>query len=376
MRILSVVGARPNFMKVAPVMKAIARQHPHAVQMLVHTGQHYDAKMNDVFFEELAMPKPDINLDVGSASHAQQTAMVMSRIEPVLEQFGPDLVLVVGDVNSTLAATLVAKKLGMSVAHIEAGLRSGDMAMPEEINRICTDAISDLLFTTDRFAGENLARENIRRDRIHFVGNVMIDSLFAHRAAAADRRYPEELGFAARGYATLTLHRPSNVDEPETFREIFGALSEIAQNLPILFPVHPRTRKRLADLGMEDLIGAPSAGGGIHLMGPLGYIDFLSLTMNARLVLTDSGGLQEETTILGVPCVTLRENTERPITISEGTNCLGGTRRETILAAAANAMTFDLSLAHVPEKWDGDAAMRIASVIADYLGSVTSNRAF
>jgi UDP-N-acetylglucosamine 2-epimerase (non-hydrolysing) len=363
MRILSVVGARPNFMKVAPVMKAIAAHRPDAVQMLVHTGQHYDAKMSDVFFRELAMPQPDVNLDVGSGSHAQQTAMVMTRIEQVLEKFGPDLVLVVGDVNSTLAATLVAKKLGMRVAHIEAGLRSRDMTMPEEINRICTDAIADLLFTTDRIADDNLAQEGASRDRIHFVGNVMIDSLLAHRAAAADRHYAGQLGFADGGYAALTLHRPANVDQPETFREIFEALSRVARTLPIAFPVHPRTRKRLSDLGMESLLGDASPTRGIHLMDPLGYIDFLSLTMNARLVLTDSGGLQEETTILGVPCVTLRDNTERPITISEGTNRLGGTRREGILAAVDDALRIDLAGTRIPEKWDGNAATRIATVI-------------
>lgn len=361
MRILSVVGARPNFMKVAPVMHAIAGHHPDIAQTLVHTGQHYDVQMSDVFFRELGMPQPDINLDVGSGSHAQQTAMVMARIEPVLEQVRPDLVLVVGDVNSTLAAALVARKLGMRVAHIEAGLRSRDMAMPEEINRLCTDAISDFLFTTDTIADANLTREGVAAERIHFVGNVMIDSLHAHRAAASDRCYAHRLGFAARGYAVLTLHRPSNVDEPATLREIFGALSDIARDLPIVFPVHPRTRKRVAELRMENSFGHASARGGIHFTEPLGYIDFLSLTMDARLVLTDSGGLQEETTILGVPCVTLRENTERPITISDGTNHLGGTQRTTILAAAEKALTMDLASAHIPPKWDGQAAARIAA---------------
>jgi UDP-N-acetylglucosamine 2-epimerase (non-hydrolysing) len=363
MRVLSVVGARPNFMKVAPVVRALDRQYPDVVQMLVHTGQHYDAKMSEIFFRELGMPQPDVNLDVGSGTHAQQTAVVMSRIEPVLADFGPDIVLVVGDVNSTLAATLVAKKLDMKVAHIEAGLRSFDMSMPEEINRICTDAIADLLFTTDRIANANLAREGVAPDRIHFVGNVMIDSLLAHRAAAAGRRYREELGLGAAGYAVLTLHRPANVDEPGKLRDILGALSEIARDLPILFPVHPRTRKRVNEWGLQHLLGSPSVFGGIHLLEPLGYIDFLSLTMFARLVLTDSGGLQEETTILGIPCVTLRDNTERPITILEGTNRLGGTARATILAAAAEALGMNAQ-ARMPEKWDGQAATRIADIIA------------
>jgi UDP-N-acetylglucosamine 2-epimerase (non-hydrolysing) len=364
MRVLSVVGARPNFMKVAPVMRALAAVDAGITQMLVHTGQHYDAKMNDVFFEDLGMPWPDVNLDVGSGTHAQQTAMVMSRIEPVLINFAPDLVLVVGDVNSTLAAALTAKKLGMTVAHVEAGLRSFDMTMPEEINRLCTDAIADILFTTDRIADTNLAREGVSLDRIHFVGNVLIDSLLAHRTVAAGRRYGEEIGLRPGAYGVLTLHRPSNVDEPERLREIFGALSEIAAGLPILFPMHPRTRKRVEKLGLRDIAATPSPSGGIYLTEPLGYVDFLSLTMHARLVLTDSGGLQEETTILNIPCVTLRENTERPITITEGTNRLGGTKRDSILSAVAEAMNMPSTQRRVPEKWDGRAASRIANTLA------------
>jgi UDP-N-acetylglucosamine 2-epimerase (non-hydrolysing) len=361
MRILSVVGARPNFMKVAPVMNAIARTVSDAVQILVHTGQHYDERMSDIFFRELGMPRPEVNLDVGSGTHARQTAAIMARIEPVLVEFAPDLVVVVGDVNSTLAATLVAKKLGMRVAHVEAGLRSFDMSMPEEINRVCTDAISDLLFTTDRIADGNLAREGVAPRRIHFVGNVMIDSLFAHRAAAADRHYAADLGLRPGGYAVLTLHRPANVDEPKTFAEIFAALAEIARDLPIIFPVHPRTRRVVTEHGLP---AVPSASAGIHLSDPLGYIDFLSLTMEARLVLTDSGGLQEETTILGIPCVTLRENTERPITVEQGTNRLGGTTRDGILAAVVDALGAARGPARIPEKWDGRAADRIADIVA------------
>lgn len=364
MRVLSVVGARPNFMKVAPIMRALAAEDRRITQMLVHTGQHYDAKMSEVFFEDLGMPRPDVNLDVGSGSHAQQTAMVMARIEPVLVNFAPDLVLVVGDVNSTLATALTAKKLGITVAHVEAGLRSFDMTMPEEINRLCTDAIADILFTTDRIADTNLAREGVSPERIHFVGNVMIDSLLAHRAIAASRRYGEEIGLRPGAYGVLTLHRPSNTDEPERLREILGALSEIAHGLPILFPVHPRTRKQIESMGFRDIAANPSPWEGIYLTEPLGYIDFLSLTMHARLVLTDSGGLQEETTILGIPCVTLRENTERPITITEGTNRLGGTRRDSILSAVAEAINMPSTQRQSPEKWDGLTAGRIANIIA------------
>lgn len=363
MRVLSVVGARPNFMKVAPVIRAMRHGYQGFAHLLVHTGQHYDANMNDVFFRELGMPQPDVNLEVGSGSHAQQTALVMSRIERVLADFTPDIVLVVGDVNSTLAAALVAKKLDMNVAHIEAGLRSFDMRMPEEINRICTDAISDLLFTTDRTADNNLTREGIAEEKIHFVGNVMIDSLLAHRDAAWERRYAHAIGFGDVPYAVLTLHRPSNVDEPAAFEEILMALSEIAKDLPILFPVHPRTRRKLDEIGWLGRSPDKPNSHGIHLLEPLGYVDFLSLTQAARLVLTDSGGLQEETTILGVPCVTLRDNTERPITISEGTNRLGGTRRATIVAAAAEALGMSGTPPRIPEKWDGKAASRIAEII-------------
>jgi UDP-N-acetylglucosamine 2-epimerase (non-hydrolysing) len=363
MRVLSVVGARPNFMKVAPVMRVMRQGYPGFANLLVHTGQHYDANMNDVFFRELGMPQPDVNLEVGSGSHAQQTALVMSRIEPVIADFAPDIVLVVGDVNSTLAAALVAKKLDVNVAHIEAGLRSFDRRMPEEINRICTDAISDLLFTTDRTADSNLAHEGIPEDKIYFVGNVMIDSLLAHRRAAAERRYAHAIGFGASPYAVLTLHRPANVDEPAAFEEILLALLEIARDLPILFPVHPRTRRKLDELGWRGKSPDTPKSRGIHLLEPLGYVDFLSLTQSARLVLTDSGGLQEETTILGIPCVTLRNNTERPVTISEGTNRLGGTRRATIVTAAAEALSLSGAARRIPEKWDGKAAHRIAEII-------------
>jgi UDP-N-acetylglucosamine 2-epimerase (non-hydrolysing) len=364
MRVLTVVGARPNFMKAAPIIKEIALRDPPIEQMLVHTGQHYDEAMSQVFFTELGLPRPDVNLNVGSGSHAQQTALVMSRIEPILIDYGPDLVVVVGDVNSTLASALTTKKIGMRVAHVEAGLRSLDLTMPEEINRLCIDAISDVLFTTDRIANTNLIRENVPKSRIHFVGNVMIDSLLAHRVSAAGRRYCEKLNLSPGGYGVLTLHRPSNVDDSARFSEVLIALSEVAARLPIVFPVHPRTRKKVEEMGLAATSGAASSGVGMRLVEPLGYIDFLSLNIDARLVLTDSGGLQEETTVLGIPCVTLRDNTERPITISEGTNHLGGTRRETILAAVESALAAVPGQARIPEKWDGRAAARIADVIS------------
>jgi len=319
--------------------------------------------MSDIFFRDLAMSKPDVNLEVGSGTHAQQTAMVMSRIESVLVDFLPDLVMVAGDVNSTLGCAITAKKLGMRVAHIEAGLRSFDMTMPEEINRLCTDAVSDVLFTTDRIADQNLLREGVSPQRIHFVGNVMIDSLLSHREMAASRRYHEELRLRSGEFGVLTLHRPSNVDDPEKLDEILQALYEIAKAFPIIFPAHPRTRKRVEEMGLRGIACASDLSSGIHLIEPLGYIDFLSLTMNACLVLTDSGGLQEETTILGIPCVTLRDNTERPITVSEGTNRLGGTNGEGILAAAVEALDRRSNAGQIPEKWDGLAAHRIAAIV-------------
>lgn len=315
--ILCVVGARPNFMKIAPIMAAFAKA-PIATK-LVHTGQHYDPAMSDSFFEQLGIPRPDVNLEVGSASHAVQTAEIMRAFEPVLDAELPRAVLVVGDVNSTIACALVAAKKGVKVIHVEAGLRSYDRNMPEEINRVLTDQISDLLFTTERSALDNLKREGVDAARVHFAGNVMIDTLRMN----LERAVPVEQtlgGRPARGYAVVTLHRPSNVDDPEVFRALLDTLGQVADKLDVVFPIHPRTRSTAERFGLAGLLERP----GIRLLPPQGYLEMLGLTRDATVVLTDSGGLQEETTALGVPCVTLRENTERPITIGEGTNTLTG----------------------------------------------------
>lgn len=363
LKVINVVGARPNFMKMAPIIDAM-KCHPDAIeQVLVHTGQHYDERMSRTFFEELGIPKPDIDLEVGSGSHAEQTGKIMIEFERVCRQVSPDLVVVVGDVNSTMACTITAKKLGIRVAHVEAGLRSRDMAMPEEINRLCTDVLCDYLFTTDRLADENLRQEGIADERIHFVGNVMIDTLLKHKALAEQREMLSSWGLAPGEFATLTLHRPSNVDDPETFRGILDALAEIARELPIVFPIHPRTRKMAEEFGYSDYFTVVGAVHGIWLTEPLGYLDFLHLNMNARLVLTDSGGLQEETTVLGVPCITMRRNTERPITCSEGTNLLVGDQGPDILAAARRVLQGDVQTGRVPEKWDGQVAQRIVEVL-------------
>ncbi len=367
MRILIVAGARPNFMKVAPIMRALQQYQRNVQLRLVHTGQHYDDAMSGSFFRDLGMPEPDVNLEVGSGSHAQQTATIMQRLEPVLLEFAPQLVIVVGDVNSTLAAALTAKKLNIRVAHVEAGLRSFDMTMPEEINRLCTDAIADDLFTTDRLADANLIRQGVPADHIYFVGNVMIDSLLACCNIAASAAYPKRVGLESRKYATLTLHRPSNVESAEKFEELLGALAEVATNIPIVFPVHPRTRQRIKDFGLQPFFVDRPGQTGIWMTNPLGYVEFLSLNASARLALTDSGGIQEETTILGVPCVTLRENTERPITITEGTNHLGGTSRNSILEAVTVALNRPEGDHRIPEKWDGKAAQRIAEIIVGRL---------
>lgn len=367
MRVLSVVGTRPNFMKVAPIIRALAQHEAGFESFLVHTGQHYDAAMSGSFFEALGLPDPDFHLGVGSGSHAEQTAAVMVKIEPVLKQVQPDVVVVVGDVNSTLACALTAKKLGLRVAHVEAGLRSGDWSMPEEINRLATDAISDQLFTTDRMANENLRREGVPDHRVHFVGNVMIDSLLQHAAAAEAVKFHETYGLSPGSYATLTLHRPSNVEDLERLRGLLDAIREGLGDLPVIFPIHPRTRQKIAAFGLGDRIAAQPGQSGIAAVDPLGYIEFLSLNASARVVLTDSGGLQEETTILGVPCVTLRENTERPITIEQGTNILAGVVPADVVAAIRQALIADTSSARRPDKWDGQAARRIVDLWAQGL---------
>jgi len=347
-------------MKIAPVMEELARHPGRFDQVLVHTGQHYDDKMSQVFFDDLHIPRPDVYLGVGSGSHAEQTAKVMLAFEPVLLEQKPDLVLVVGDVNSTLACALVATKLHIPVAHVEAGLRSFDRAMPEEINRVLTDQIANLLFTTERDANENLLREGVSEEKIHFVGNVMIDTLLQHKERALALDVPGEYSLERGGYALLTLHRPSNVDVPEVLAGILDALAEIQARLPIIFPAHPRTVKRVQEFGLE---GKLAAMPNLRVTEPLGYLEFLNLMANARLVLTDSGGIQEETTILGVPCLTLRENTERPVTVTEGTNTLVGCDPERIVSEALTVLNGKSKTVRVPELWDGQAARRIAEVI-------------
>ncbi|HWC75451.1 MAG TPA: UDP-N-acetylglucosamine 2-epimerase (non-hydrolyzing) [Gemmatimonadales bacterium] len=355
MRILSVVGARPNFMKLAPLAHELSRRGtPH---IIVHTGQHYDADMSDSFLESLEIPEPDFNLAVGSGTHAQQTAGVIERFEPVCLQVKPDVVLVYGDVNSTVAAALVAAKLGIRVGHVEAGLRSRDWSMPEEINRVVTDRLSDLLFTPSRDAGENLRAEGIPADRVHFVGNIMIDSLVALLPKARKRN-----GERHAPYALVTLHRPANVDDPATLRELLEALAELSLERQIVFPVHPRTRARMEELGWH-----PPENGhdGIRLLDPVPYEEMLSLVLGSDLVITDSGGLQEETTFLGVPCLTVRPNTERPITCSEGTNRLVAARRDALVDAARQVNRSGRSAPPTIERWDGFAARRIAAVLCD-----------
>jgi len=361
MRILNVVGARPNLMKIAPLVEEELR-HPEIRQTLLHTGQHYDDKMSQIFFEELGIPRPDIYLGIGSGSHAEQTGRVMIEFEKVLSVNRPDLVVVVGDVNSTLACAVTAAKLWIPLAHVEAGLRSFDRRMPEEINRIVTDALSDFLFTTSRDANENLRKEGIDPVRIHFVGNVMIDTLLRHRQQAAQSDILARLGLAPRGYALMTLHRPSNVDDAATLRGILSALEVIQARLPLVFPIHPRTRKNLEVLGLADCAaGMP----GLILTEPLGYLDFLCLMDHARLVLTDSGGVQEETTILGVPCLTLRENTERPVTVTEGTNEVIGSSPERITEASLAILDGCGKEGRTPALWDGHAAERIVRILLD-----------
>ena len=367
MKVICVVGARPNFMKAAPVIEAL-RKRPEMSVMLVHTGQHYDRQMSELFFEELGLPKPDLDLEVGSGSHGEQTGQIMIRIEPVLQREKPDLVIVLGDVNSTVAVALCAAKLGIKVAHVEAGLRSFDRTMPEELNRILTDHLSDYLFTTEPSARKNLLREGIAEEKIFFVGNVMVDTLVNHVERARAYRFREKLGLASRSYGLLTLHRPSNVDELGTLTTILEAVHELGKEIPIVFPCHPRTRQQLDKTGLKYLATGNGSGDGtkqrpLIVMDPLGYVEFLSLMTDARLVLTDSGGIQEETTMLGIPCLTLRENTERPVTIEQGTNVLVGTCRERILAAATKALNGTCSGTRVPELWDGKAAERIAEIL-------------
>jgi len=359
LKVICICGARPNFMKIAPLMDAFDKsKRIHA--LLVHTGQHYDQRMSDLFFRDLGIPAPDINLEVGSGSHAVQTAEIMKRFEPVVIEHKPDWVIVVGDVNSTIACALVAVKLGVKVAHVEAGLRSYDRSMPEEINRLLTDSISDLLLVSERSGIDNLRKEGIPDPKIKFVGNVMIDTLLKNRKRADQSTILADLGLTPKNYAVVTLHRPSNVDDAETLGSILDAFAVIAADMPIVFPMHPRTRKNMTTLGLEPKLAAIK---GLATPEPLGYLDFLKLTADSAVVLTDSGGVQEETTILGVPCLTLRENTERPATITDGTNRLVHPAKQDILSAYRYIRANPPPTDRHPEKWDGHAAERIAEAI-------------
>jgi UDP-N-acetylglucosamine 2-epimerase (non-hydrolysing) len=372
-RLLSVVGARPNFMKIAPLVEEF-NKNSDIEHCLVHSGQHYDELLSGNFFTDLGIPEPDVNLQIGSGSHAVQTAEVMKRIEPVLLDYKPQMVLVVGDVNSTIAAALTAVKLGIGVAHVEAGLRSFDMTMPEEINRKLTDTISSLLFVTEESGVVNLKREGVAAEKIFLVGNVMIDCLLRHRKLAARSSILDELGMRLNGsgcrpYGVLTLHRPSNVDEPKTLEGILGALKILAAEMPVFFPVHPRTRNNIESFGLLPYLADAGRGErvGIVPLDPLGYLDFLSLNSNARIVMTDSGGVQEETTVLGVPCLTLRENTERPATVEHGTNQVVGVHPDRILAAAQTVLRNPVGEFRTPPLWDGKAAPRIIEVLREHL---------
>ena len=359
LKIMNIVGARPNLPKIAPLMREMQR-HPEIEPILVHTGQHYADGLNGIFFREMGIPAPHVNLEVGSASHAVQTGEILRRIEPVLLDQQPDLVLVVGDVNSTIAVSLAAVKLGIRVAHVEAGLRSFDRSMPEEINRVLTDALAHYLFVTEQDAIENLVREGRPSESIFFVGNVMIDSLRSYLPLAKKSRIGEELGLAQgptwRDFAVLTLHRPSNVDSTATLKELLSAMDTVAERLPVIFPVHPRTEQRLVEAGMAK----PPA---LRLIPPLGYLDFLCLLSRAAVVLTDSGGIQEETTALGVPCLTLRENTERPVTVTHGTNLLVGRDPARIVRAVGDSLSTNRKVERLPPLWDGRAAERIVDTL-------------
>ena len=366
-KILCVVGARPNFMKIAPVVRALKKAG--ITPFLLHTGQHYDDAMNHTFFQQLGIPTPDVNLAIGSGSHAVQTAEIMKAFEPVLVSDNYKAVLVVGDVNSTIACSLVAAKLHVPVIHVEAGLRSNDRQMPEEINRVLTDRLSDLLFTTEPAGECNLLNEGVDPDRIHYVGNVMIDTLLSNVSQAPELsdvfdRHQITADFGKGEYAVLTMHRPSNVDDPKILHGLIDSIQKVAESLPLIFAVHPRTK---ASLERNQLFDVLAADQNIHLLPPLEYLDLLTLMRHAKMVLTDSGGLQEETTALGVPCITLRENTERPVTVDEGTNTIVGTSDELIQKTVQNIVKSGGKSGCVPKYWDGKAAERIAAVIKGWM---------
>ena len=370
--LICVVGARPNYMKMAPLLRAFRAELRLPKAVLVHTGQHYDFALNDRLFADLELPAPDVNLEVGSGSHAVQTAEVMKRFEPVMQQHKPSCVIVVGDVNSTMACTLVAAKLHVPVVHVEAGLRSFDRGMPEEINRVVTDQIADLLYTTERSAHANLAREGIAPERAHFVGNLMIDSLQAAlrksvppQDTLANEGLPTDWLAGATGFGVVTMHRPSNVDDPQSLADLLDILRQVSTRLPLVWPIHPRTRANIERLGLNDRL----AGARIACLPPQGYLEMVGLLSGARLVLTDSGGVQEETTSLGVPCLTMRPNTERPITIDQGTNTLVPRDARTVLGLVDEVIANGGKRGRTPELWDGRTAGRIAEHLAGWLAN-------
>ncbi len=358
-KVALVVGARPNFMKAAPLMKELL-QHSDTLQpWLVHTGQHYDRALSQLFFDELGIPEPDLYLGVGSGTHAEQTAKIMMSLEQPLIDEAPDLVVVFGDINSTLAAAVVAKKLNMKLAHVEAGLRSFDETMPEEINRIVTDRLADYLFVSEQSGLDNLASEGTPAERVFYTGNIMIDSLVGNLAVAGDNDILTRLGLSSGEYIAMTMHRPSNVDDRSSLVALMDCIGEISHRLPIVFPCHPRTRKRFEEFGL----GAEGNSRQVNLIDPVGYLEFLKLQSEARLVLTDSGGIQEETTLMKVPCITMRENTERPITVTLGTNCVAGRSKEKILKVTGQIINGKNKKGRIPPLWDGKASKRIIDVI-------------
>ncbi len=363
-KIISVVGARPNFMKVAPLYKEFKKYNEQIKHLIIHTGQHYDEKMSKIFFDDLELPKPDIYLGVGSGSHSVQTAKIMIEFEKILQDEKPDLVIVVGDVNSTMACSIVASKMLVPLVHVEAGLRSFDNTMPEEINRKVTDVLSDLLFITEKSGLENLDNEGIKKEKIHFVGNVMIDSLIQYREKSKSSKLIEELGLTKKEYILVTLHRPSNVDQAENLEKILTIFEGFTSKIPIVFPIHPRTQKNIATFGLKERFDSLT---NIKIIDPVGYLDFINLMDCAKLILTDSGGIQEETSYLGIPCITMRDNTERPITVEVGSNYLIGLNVEEVIKTGNDILSGKMKSHRVPDLWDGKAAERIVKILIDYL---------
>lgn len=357
-KIIFVAGARPNFIKIAPLVEEF-QKYPNVKKLLVHTGQHYDEKMSRIFFEDLNIPKPDINLEIGSGAHASQTGEILVAFDKILEREKPDLVIVVGDVNSTIACGLAAAKRGIKIAHVEAGLRSFDWTMPEEINRVLTDRLSDFLFCTEKSAIENLRAEGADPSKIFFVGNVMIDTLRKSKVKSQRSKVLKKLGIEGMKYAVATLHRPSNVDDKKNLEKVMSIMAKIAKKMPVIFPIHPRTQKNLEKWGINAC--------GVRIIQPLGYLDFLKLMSHSNLTLTDSGGIQEETTILGIPCLTMRENTERPVTVEEGSNQIVGTDERKILLAVSKILKSHGRKFRSPKFWDGRASQRISKIIINSL---------